>query len=270
MKRKVFPYRNELVVGTVKLVEEHGVTLELNEYEGLEAYVPRSHIRSGRVRDIRDFAKEGQRVVGRVIRVNKQKELVDVSLRYVSRDQSRTRLAEWKERVRVISLVKMAAKKLGEDPDELGIEVWDKLANYYERPIDALIEAMRVGPEPLTKAEIEEGLAGQLVEEANTHLTPPIYVRSISFKLVSFSSDGVNDVKEALTAGEKAVEGEGVGLELFSIGAPKYVVKVSSTDPKAVRKAAKSVVDEITGVLIKKGGAAEVTQERGYKRRAAA
>ena len=45
MSYKAFPRRNELVVGTVKRVEDHGVIVELDEYEGadiaeigLEAY----------------------------------------------------------------------------------------------------------------------------------------------------------------------------------------------------------------------------------------
>ncbi len=119
MSYKSFPRRNELVVGTVEKVEEHGVTVRLDEYDGLEAYIPRSHVASGRIKDIRDFIKEGDKIVGRVIRAHRKLGQVDLSLRYVSAEQKKRKLEEWKERVRVISLLRLAAQRAGYNDPEI-------------------------------------------------------------------------------------------------------------------------------------------------------
>ncbi|HDD69365.1 MAG TPA: translation initiation factor IF-2 subunit alpha [Candidatus Korarchaeota archaeon] len=269
--RKSFPTVGELVIGIVRTIEEHGVIVELEEYEGLEAYVPRSHIASGRVRDIRDFVKEGERVVGRVIRADRQKGLVDISLRYVSRDQARRKLAQWKEKRRIISLIRMAAERLGrKDPEKIAVTVWNKLARYYDSPMEAIIEAMRTGPDVLKKAGLEDELAQALLEEARSHITTPIYMKVIGIKLISFAPNGVEVVRKALLQGIKAVSAEDeVEVDIYSVGSPKYVVRVKSADPKAVRRISSEVVGTILKAIKREGGIGEVAWEKSYKKRIA-
>ena len=271
MSRKSFPTVGELVIGIVRTIEEHGVIVELEEYEGLEAYVPRSHIASGRVRDIRDFVKEGERVVGRVIRANRQKNLVDISLRYVSKDQARRKLAQWKEKRRIVSLIRMTAERLGsKDPQKFAITVWNKLARYYDSPMEAIIEAMRTGPDVLKKAGLEDELAQALLEEAKAHITTPIYMKVIGIKLISFAPDGVEVVKKALLQGMKAISAEDeVDVEIYSVGSPKYVIRVKSTDPKVVRRVSNEVIETILKSIKKEGGIGEVVWEKSYKKRMA-
>ncbi len=271
MPRRSFPTVGELVIGIVRIIEEHGVIVELEEYGGIEAYVPRSHIASGRVRDIRDFVKEGERVVGRVIRADRGKGLVDISLRYVSKDQARKKLAAWKEKRRVISLIKMTAERLGiKDPQITATNVWNKLSRYYDSPMEALIEAMRTGPEVLKKAGLDDSFAKALLDEAKAHITTPIYMKVIGLKLISFAPDGVEVVKKALIKGKDAASSEdGVNVEIYTVGSPKYVVRIQSPDPKAVRRASNKVVEIILKSIKQEGGVGEVAWEKSYKKRIA-
>jgi len=271
MSRRSFPTVGELVIGIVRIIEDHGVIVELEEYEGMEAYVPRSHIASGRVREIRDFVKEGDRVVGRVIRADRGKGLVDISLRYVSRDQARKKLAAWKEKRRVIALIKMTAERLGiENPQRTASNTWNKLSRYYDSPMEALIEAMRKGPEVLKKAGLDEDFARALLKEAKSHIIAPIYMKVIGLKLVSFAPNGVEVVKKALIKGREVASSEdGVSIEIYSVGSPKYVVKVQSPDPRAVRRASSKVIEAILKSIKEEGGTGEVTWEKSYKKRMA-
>lgn len=271
MPRKLFPTVGELVIGIVRTIEDHGVIVDLEEYERLEAYVPRSHIASGRVRDIRDFVKEGERVVGRVIRADREKGLVDISLRYVSKEQARKKLAAWKEKRRVISLIRMAAKRLGiEEADEASVDAWNKLSRYYDSPMEALMEAMRKGQEVLENAGLDREFAKALLEEARHHITAPIYLKVIGMKLASFAPNGVEVVRRALLEGLKTASSEnGVSVDIYTAGSPRYVIRVQSQDPRAVRRASSAIVEAILKSIRKQGGIGEVAWEKSYKRRMA-
>ncbi|MCD6349119.1 MAG: S1 RNA-binding domain-containing protein [Candidatus Korarchaeota archaeon] len=267
MRYKSFPRRNELVVGTVKKVEDHGVIVELDEYDGLEAYIPRSHVASGRIKDIRDFVKEGDKIVGRVIRANRKLGQVDLSLRYVSEEQRKRKLEEWKERIRVLSLLKLAAQRAGyDDPEEVAKEAWSRLYEYYRNPMDALEDVFYEGTEPLTKAGIDEKLAKTLESIAKVQLKPPIYVKNVVVRLVSFARDGILRVKKALLKGLSTPKTEDVAVDIYTAGAPRYVISVRSQDPKLVRRISTYIIKAI-GKEVGETEVFEVIEEREYRKR---
>ncbi len=240
MSSPSFPKRNDLVVATVKSVEEHGVTVSLDEYDGLEAYIPRSHVASGRIKDIRDFVKEGDKVVGRVIRADRRLGQVDLSLRYVSETEKREKLEEWKERNRVLSMLRLAAQRAGyRDLDSVSREAYEKLGAYYKNPLDALEDVIYEGAEPLIKAGIDERLAEELKAIVEGQLKPPIYVKDLIVKVVSYASDGVERVRKILSRG---LEASGADVDIYTAGAPRYVISIRSRDPKVVKRAASAIL----------------------------
>ncbi len=236
---KDFPRRNELVIATVRRVEEHGVICTLDEYGGLEAYIPRGHVASGRIRDLRDFIREGEKVVGRVIRANRRKGQVDLSLRYVSEMEAAQKMTEWKCRNRALSLIRVALKDEG-----LVSDVWEKLDSYFRDPLGALEDSTISGPKVLMKAGIPKGTAEKLCEVAKAQLKRPVYVRQMTVKLLSYRSDGVEFVKRVLSS----ICGRHGEAEVLvrSIGSPRYLVQISSTNPRAVKRAAEIVLDKLS------------------------
>ncbi len=254
------PRRNELVVATVRRVEEHGVICTLDEYGGLEAYIPRGHVASGRIRDLRDFIREGEKVVGRVMRVNRRKGQVDLSLRYVSEMDASQKMTEWKCKNRALSLIRVALKD-----EELVSDVWERLDSYFRDPLGALEDSAVSGPEVLTKAGISGDIAEKLYEVARTQLKRPVYVRQMTVKLISYRSDGVEFVKEALSSvcgrhGEAEVS-------VCSIGSPRYLVQISSKNPRAVKRAAEIVLDKLRSFVKQGKDMLELLETRDLRRR---
>ncbi len=267
MSVKDFPRRNDLVIGVVKKVEEHGVIIELLEYDGLEAYIPRGHVASGRIKDIRDYVKEGDTVVGRVIRSFRKKGQVDVSLRYVTEEQRRRKLEEWKERVRVISLLRVAAQRAGYDsPEKKAKEAWNKLASYYRNPMDALEDVIHEGPEVLVSAGIEVDYAKIIADIVKTQLKTPIYIKNIVVRVVSPEPNGVEVVKNALISGKNAFKSDKVEVDIYTAGAPRYVISIRSKDPKLIKRASTLVLKAISRTLGQKG-VIEVMEEKEYRKR---
>ena len=263
-----FPRRNELVVATVKRVEDHGVIATLDEYGGLEAYIPRGHVASGRIKDIRDFVKEGDRVVGRVIRANRARLQVDLSLRYVSKEQAEKKLREWKERSRALSLLKVAASRAGvQNPEAIAQRILDRIEESYESALDALEDALS-NPDLLDELEVPKEVAEQLIPLIREQLKPPLYIKEVTLKLVSLAPNGVEIIKGALLKGI-SIHSEKVAIETFTAGAPRYVVRVSSRDPSLVRRFATTVTKRILEEMRRAGGRAEILAERETRRRTA-
>ncbi len=263
-----FPRRNELVVATVKRVEEHGVIAELEEYEGLEAYIPRGHVASGRIKDIRDFVKEGDRVVGRVIRADRVRRQVDLSLRYVSRDQAERKLREWKERSRALSLIRVAATRAGvRNPEEAARRILAGIEDAYESALEALEDALG-HPEVLDRLGVPKNVAEHLIPLIREQLKPPLYIKEVTLKLVAPTPNGVEVIREALLRGT-SIQSEKVSIEAFTAGAPRYVVRVSSRDPSLVRRMATTATKRILEEVRSSGGRAEVVSEREVRKRTA-
>src|SRR5436189_5402770 len=85
----VFPEVGDLVVATVTRVEDYGAYVKLDEYAGIEGLVHISETSTTWVRNIRDHARAGQKLVLKALRVDPQRHQIDLSIRRVTgREQS--------------------------------------------------------------------------------------------------------------------------------------------------------------------------------------
>ena len=83
-RRVEWPERGDLVIATIDSITTYGAYVELEEY-GKKGLLHVSEISSSWIRNIRDFVREGQKIVLKVIRVKSEKGHIDVSLRRVTR-----------------------------------------------------------------------------------------------------------------------------------------------------------------------------------------
>ena len=75
------PEEGEIVLCTVKKILYHSIFATIDEYETLEGMLHISEVSPGRIRNIRDFVKEGKQIVCKVLKVDKVKGHIDLSLR---------------------------------------------------------------------------------------------------------------------------------------------------------------------------------------------
>ncbi|MGC9060779.1 MAG: S1 RNA-binding domain-containing protein, partial [Thermoplasmata archaeon] len=108
----LFPEDGELVVATVIKVENHGAYVALDEYGGLQGYIPIQEVSTGWVKFIRDFVREDQKVVAKVIRVDRNKKMIDLSLKYVTEHEKREKIKQWRNEKRGLKLFEIVAQKL--------------------------------------------------------------------------------------------------------------------------------------------------------------
>ncbi len=106
------PEDGELVLATVKEITAHGVYVTLDEYGKLPAFLHISEIATGWVRDIERYAKPGQKIVLKVIRINRTRKEIDLSLRQVSGEERKAKIIEVKKTEKAATILDALKSKL--------------------------------------------------------------------------------------------------------------------------------------------------------------
>ncbi len=253
--KKEWPDEGDLIVGTVHKVLGYGAFATLEEYEGKEAFIHISEVSSGWVKNIRDYVRENQKIVARVLRVNPKKGHVDVSLKRIREDQRTRKIQQWKIEQKAEKLLEITAKTIGKDLDtaydEIGYKIIDEFGDLYE----AFETAAEEGKEALLSRGIDGEWAETLTEVAKKNISPPEVHITGYIDLHSYAPNGVEVIREALGS----VETDEV--EVQCVGAPRYRIIVKSSDyltaENMLKKAAKSCIDSV----IKEGGEGEFQRE---------
>jgi len=94
LSRKSIPDEGDLVLCTVKNITNHGAYVVLDEFNDLTGFVHISEIASRWIKNIRNFVREEQKIVAKVLRVNKTKNQIDLSIRRVKEQQKKNKIPE--------------------------------------------------------------------------------------------------------------------------------------------------------------------------------
>src|SRR5688500_8221945 len=111
VKLNPFPEEGELVVGTVREVQNFGAFVTLEEYPGKEGFVHIREVAPGWVKRIRDYVREKQRVVCKVLGVETKKGHVDFSIKVVNDYQKCEIIQAWKNEQKADKFLEMLAAR---------------------------------------------------------------------------------------------------------------------------------------------------------------
>ncbi len=223
-----WPGEGELVICNVKTVKDFGAFLKLEEYGGKEGFVHISEISSGWVKRIQDHIQEGEKRVCKVLRVDKNKGHIDLSLKQVNEHQKREKLQAWKNQKKADKLLNIVSERYGKDLEEcyeeFGFELSDVFGSLYKA-----FEKASLDSGILKKEGFEGDWIEDFVSVAEENISPP-YVSITGFVEISSSNpDGVEDIKDSLSAFEDTEDSH---VEISYVAAPKYRVEIRSEDYK--------------------------------------
>ena len=261
-KRTPYPEVGELVIATVTEVFDKGAYVTLDEYEGKKGYVPLGEVSSSWFHNIRDFLREGQKTVLKVIKVDPVKGHIDLSLRRVSSAERDRKMYEWKRAQRAETLLSFAAKKLGRTLDEAYEQAGWRLEDRYGEIYAGLEEAVKRGIDALLEAEVPEDWANALLEVAREHIEIPVVKVTGTLELRSFHPKGVLHIKEALLKSLELARSRGYNVRIYSAGSPRYNVEVVAEDYRKAEAALKEVAEVALNVIKEYGGQGSFTYKR--------
>jgi translation initiation factor 2 subunit 1 len=238
---KPLPEPGEIVICTVREITSHGIYVSLDQYEGTNGFLHVSEISTGWVRNIDRVAKVSQKLVLKVIRVNRSRREIDLSLRQVTNEERRAKVIEWKREERAVAIIDGVRKKLGMDEAEEKA-LRQKLEEQFGTLYEALETTAKKGEKALAPLGFPDKTAKALAEIAAEKIIPPKYEVGALVEVSSRSSDGIEHVKKTLLA---ATDGQQAEVHITYAGAPRYRVRVTADDYKQAEKALDAILEKI-------------------------
>ncbi|MEM0374330.1 MAG: translation initiation factor IF-2 subunit alpha [Sulfolobaceae archaeon] len=250
-KKQELPEVGEVVIATVKQIFDYGAYVTLDEYRNLQAFLPWSEISSKWVRNIRDLLRENMKVVAKVIRVDKRKGNVDVSLKKVTEDEKRKKMLQWKRLQKIDKLIEIIAQKLNKKEEEVWANIIWKLEDKYGDFYSPLERAAKEGSKILLDAGVNEEYIKILLEEVSKHIEEKKIKVSGLVSLRTTEPKGVVKIRQvfdsALEEIHKLYEGsdEIYNIKIYTVGAPRYRIDVTAGDPKFASQVLQDLINSI-------------------------
>ncbi len=252
-KKIEWPEPGDLVIASIQRIADYGAYVILDEYEK-KGLLHVSEVASGWVRNIRQFVREGQKTVLKVLRVDTEKGHVDLSLRRVSRHERREKVLSWKKERKADSLMRTVSEKLKMGFDELyaktGAEIEERFGGIYE----GFERAAREGPDPLIEAGLSKDIAVVIAEVAKDKIRPPTVKIKGMLDLRSMKRDGIIQIREALLSAQKLEKQKNTSIHLYAVAAPKYAIEVLAEDYKQAEKTLQKAVEAAIESIKNAGG----------------
>ena len=252
LRKEGFPEEDELVLCTVTAIHYHSVFVNLDEF-GKSGMIHISEISPGRIRNIRDYVKEGKKIVCKVLRIHMDKGHIDLSLRRVNEGQKKEKISSIKHEQLAEKIVEQIAKQRKEKLEDLYAELTKTIFEKYDSLFDAF-DDVSAGRAKLEDMGIKPDVAKPLGELISLRIKPSEIEIGGGLTLQSYLPDGVSVIKEAVKkAGNKA--------EIKYRGAGVYSVKVKSLEYKDAEKDLKEFIDIIKDSMESHDSTAQFARE---------
>ena len=257
------PDEGELVIATVNEITAHGVYVSLDEYNRLRAFLHISEIATGWVRDIERYAKPGQKIVLKVIRINRTRKEIDLSLRQVSGEERKTKIIEVKKSEKARSILDALKTRLNLDEKSLR-PIEDSVLEQYDTLYDGFEDVARRGQKALQKLSLDPQRA-ELIEAVSKEkiAIPIVEVRGV-MDIRVMAPDGIEVIKRAVRAGEDS-KGSGVQVKVTYLGTPKYRLTIKAENYKVAERALQNALERIKGTIEKSRGKFSFSREESRK-----
>jgi translation initiation factor 2 subunit 1 len=255
-----WPESGDLVIATIESVMDYGAYANLDEYSK-RGFLHISEISSARIRNVRDFVREKQKMVLKVIHVNLEKGHIDLSLRRVTKRERIEKVKAWKKDRKGEVLLRAVAEKVG-----LSIhEVYQKAGIILEEK-DGLYEGFekvaKEGTEALTELGIPEDIAEAFAQVAEERIhIKMVKVRGV-LEIRCMKPNGVKCIQSAFIDAKKSQEAKDAKIEFCVIAAPRYSVEVSADNWKRAEELLDEVSQSVVANITKAGGHGSFKREK--------
>ena len=261
LRKPEWPEMGDLVIATVVTITDYGAYVKLDEYDK-EGLLHISEISSSWVRNIRDFVREGQKTVLKVLRVNPEKRRVDLSLRRVTKREKREKILFWKKNRKADSLLRNASEKLNIPVEE----VYEKAGTLIEKEFGGIYEGLektaKEGSGVLLKLGVPEDIAVTLGEIAKEKIRIPLVKIKGILELQCTKPNGASLIKEALLSAQKIQDLQETKVRIYVVAPPRYRIVVSAEEYTKAESVLKKATETALENIAKVGGKGAFRREK--------
>ncbi len=220
-----YPKFGELVLCTARRISQFAAWCSLDEYQSLEGMIHISESAGKWVHDIKKFIKPNKQYVAKVVKVDPQANVLNLSLKRVSKSEERNKWNEFRKEQRAAGILKVIAQELKISPDQANKELEFKLQEEFG-DLYAGFEEINKSPPLLSKLGIPEKWHDAILKVLEKNFVEKEFEIKIELIASSYASDGVEKIKKLLQNLEKS------GISVSYISAPKYRAEIKTKNPK--------------------------------------
>ncbi len=255
-----WPEVGDLVIATIENVTDYGAYAKLDEYTK-RGLLHVSEISSSWIRNIRDFVRENQKMVLKVLRVDIEKGHIDLSLRRVTKRERIEKIKSWKKDRKAEALLRGVAEKLHLSAEEVyqkgGLLLEEKYGLY-----EGFEKIVKEGPEILTKLGATEDVAAAFAQVAEERIHVKMVKVRGTIEVRCMKPNGVKCIQEAFLSAKKSEKTRDSKIEFYVIAAPKYSVEVSAENWKRAEDILQKVGQSVVSNVTKAGGQGSFKREK--------
>src|SRR3989344_5760578 len=246
-KKQGFPEVDDIMICTIKKILPNCVFVILDEYENKEGLIHISEISPGRIRNIRDFVKEGKKIVCKILRIDKIKNHIDLSLRRVNQAQRINKNSEYKQEQKSEKILELVAKEVKRDLLFMYKEAGNKIIEDYGSLTSCFQDVVKNGESVLNNLKIAPNITKSLTELINKRIKIKEVEIDSTLLLSSNKSNGIEIIKETLKKLHDLAVKNQYKLKIQYTGAPKYRMILTAQDYKTAERQ----INELAQLAIK-------------------
>lgn len=245
LKKDGFPEEGELLLCTVTKIFGHSIFASLDEFNNRQGMINISEVSPGRIRNLRDFVVEGKKIVCAVLRVNREKGHIDLSLRRVNDNQKRRKIEQIQIETKAEKIIEHVAKELHLDLISFYKDIMAKISKDYTMLSSCFTDIVNSDLK-LKNYGIRDDIANKLTEIVKERIKPPKITISGSLAIRILSPNGIEVIKEAL---KKAEDIGKDAVDIKYLGGGSFNLIVTAPDYKKGEKILKDCLDSLTKVI---------------------
>jgi translation initiation factor 2 subunit 1 len=258
---KKLPEEGEIVIVTVKEITGHGAYVRLDEYSNLTGFLHISEIATGWIRNIERYVKPKQKAVLKVIRVNKNRSEVDLSLKQVSGEERKSKLIEVKKNEKATAFMEMVKVKANLTDNQVH-EIEDKILQKYDYLYDFFETVAKKGIDSARNLGLSPEVLTAVEDESNKIQVPHVEIRGI-LEISSKDPNGIEVIKGILSPLQTSKSN--VKVNISYIVAPKYRIVVRAENFKIAEKTMNNILEKIRSSIDKYQGKFNFSRETSKK-----
>lgn len=247
-KKQGYPTEGECLFCTVTKVQYNSVFVNIDEYDRKSGMIHISEVSPGRIRNINDYVKEGKVVICKVLRINKERGHIDLSLRRVNESQRRAKIEERKQQAIAENIVKSYTQINKLDLKQVYDIIEKALLEHY----DSVYKAFEDVVENNAKLPFDKKLSDEIEKLVRERIKPKEVEIGGTLNLESYEENGMEVINNIMKKVSKISD----LLSVRFLGAGNYKIEVKSSDYAA----AEDIMDKFQKLIEK-----EVKGETHYK-----
>jgi len=232
----------------------HSVFVYIDEYQNLEGMIHISEISPGRIRNLRDFVKEGKKIVCKVLRIKRERNQIDLSLRRVNQSERIKKNNNYKQEQKAEKLLEHIGKKLNLKIEEAYKKIGYKVINEYESLYSGF-QNFVLEPELISSLELDKKEEKIVLEIIQDKIKPPEVTISAFITIQNKNSNGIEIIKETL------LKLKDNNLEIQYISAPKYKLTIKAPDYKTAESTFRDIQEKFEELIKKNKSTGEITKK---------